>query len=284
MERTAIEIKKISIKNYLNEVSFNAFAGQIVGILTKNDDISTTLFDILAGKKKLNDGKIFYFNHNIKKEKKYLLNFVGFMPYNQITFSKKTIKDYFAYSASFYQGDFYTNINNLLERFNLNSDTLIEDLNKEQTSIISFIDSVFFEPEVLILNSPFKNASVSTIKKMSIILSDFKQRGYCVVIIQSSFDGIIICDNTYIVENQNIIEYEAYKKTKSYKKIYLELTNEEDLKYILGLSLKTLYQNDLKISFIYKDDVNSLVKSLNKLNIIDIKIEDPSLDEVDDGI
>ena len=59
MERTAIEIKKISIKNYLNDVNFNAFAGQIVGILTKNDDISTTLFDILAGKKKLNDGKIF---------------------------------------------------------------------------------------------------------------------------------------------------------------------------------------------------------------------------------
>ena len=94
MERTAIELKKISIKNYLNEVSFKAYAGQIVGILAKNDDICTTLFNTLTGKKKLNDGNIFYFNHNIQKEKKYLLNFVGFMPYNQITFPKKTINDY----------------------------------------------------------------------------------------------------------------------------------------------------------------------------------------------
>lgn len=283
MERTAIELKKISIKNYLNEVSFKAYAGQIVGILAKNDDICTTLFNTLTGKKKLNDGNIFYFNHNIQKEKKYLLNFVGFMPYNQITFPKKTINDYFSYSASFYQGDFSENIAKYLKLFELNPGTLIEELSKEQASIVSFIDSIFFEPEVLILNSPFKNVSTAVAKKMSTILSDFKQKGFCVLILQSSFAGIVICDFVYVVDNYSIVKYDEFKKNR-YKKVYLEFNKLDDMTILNNMPIKILYQNECRISFIYQDDSCDLVKSLYKVSLSDIIIEDPSLDEVYDGI
>ncbi len=279
MERTAVEIKKLSIKNTLDEVSFKAYAGQIVGILTKNIDTSNILFDALCGKIKY-DGKILYFNHNIKKERKYLLNFVGFMPYYQKTFPKKTISDYFLYSSSFYQGDFKQNIASYLNLFNLNPNQAMESLNYEQSAIISFIDSIFFNPEVLILNTPFKDISPSTIQKMTRILSDFRQNGYCVIIIQSSLDGILICDKTYIVDNQSIIEYDDYKKVRNYKKVYLELCNENDLSLILGTTSNIIYQHDLKLCFIYKHDIADLLKMLNKLKINDLKIEDPSLNEV----
>jgi ABC-2 type transport system ATP-binding protein len=45
------------------------------------------------------------------------------------------------------------------------------------------------------------------------------------------------------------------------------------------MSLIKERQND-KIKFIYKGNINDMLKSLSKINIIDLKIEEPTLEEV----
>ena len=155
-----------------------------------------------------------YYEHKLEKQREYILNFLGYMPSSLPSFKHMTIEEYFKYSAKFYQGDYNNNFEALLNFFNLDKALKIKVLSYEEKKIINFIDSIFFEPEVLILEDPFSNISNINAAKIIKCITKLKDNGFSVILTNLKYDELDIADHIYLLTNEGLSEFKKNKKNK----------------------------------------------------------------------
>lgn len=279
MERTALFVNKLKLKNVKNEISFQAYANSICTIISKSDELLHNLvYKLLNNKNK--EYIISYYDHKIDKEKKYIMNFLGYMPKELPSFKKITVKEYFEYSSSFYQGDYLNNALELIKYFNLNEDSLLKNLNYENKKIISFIDSIYFNPEIVILENPFTNIGNINVVKMIRKLEEIKQNGFSVIITNPMNSQLHICDDVLLLTQEGISNY---KKTKNeYYKISFTLDeiSFKDTDIINSIGCENLIITKNKVSFKYKGNTQDLLIKLSKLDLKDLNIESVNIYEI----
>ena len=214
MERIAVNVSKQHLRKVNQEISFKAYANEITVILSPDSSLIHSL--ILKMLKSKNTG-VSYYEHKLEKQREYILNFLGYMPSSLPSFKHMTIEEYFKYSAKFYQGDYNNNFEALLNFFNLDKDLKIKVLSYEEKKIINFIDSIFFEPEVLILEDPFSNISNINVAKIIKCITKLKDNGFSVILTNLKYDELDIADHIYLLTNEGLSEFKKNKKNKKKK-------------------------------------------------------------------
>ena len=269
MERIAVNVSKQHLKKVNQEISFKAYANEITVILSPDSSLIHSL--ILKMLKSKNTG-VSYYEHKFEKQREYILNFLGYMPSSLPSFKHMTIEEYFKYSAKFYQGDYTNNFESLLNFFNLDKTLKINVLSYEERKIINFIDSIFFEPEVLILEDPFSNISNINIAKMIKAMNQLKDNGFSIILSSIKYDELDIADRIYLLNEDGISEYKRPKHDKLVISFNFDEKKEAIEEFLKNIDAYDIILSNNKASFYYDKSINDLLIKLAKIKIFDLKI------------
>lgn len=284
MERVAINVKnltkEINGKNRLNAISFNTHASEIVALVGPKGSGVSLITKILIGLVNPNSGNITYFDHDLTKERDYIMNFVGYKIGEFNPWKNMTIKKYLRYSASFYEGDYYLKALELASYFNLSLNAKLKDLNKEGLQKLAIVDAIFFEPEVIILDKLFTDLSADTATLVKNLLNTLKQKGCSILFTTDNLNDANFADKLFLLKDGAILNVQdSTIINKIYKQVRIKT------KYILdkeqfNKNYKNLTIDGNAATFTYLGEMGELLKFISSLNVVDLQITNPCLEEL----
>ncbi|SHI82186.1 ABC transporter ATP-binding protein [Desulfosporosinus lacus] len=282
-----IEINNLT-KNYGKErgiidVSFNVEEKEIFGFIGPNGaGKSTTLRTLLAliyptsGSAKIFGKDCIKYGPEIKKE-------IGYLPSEVFYYDKMKVIDLLKYSASFYKKDCSKRISELADAMDLNLNKKIDDLSFGNKKKVGIVQGLLHEPKLIILDEPTSGLDPLMQQKFFELLQEENKKG-ATILFSSHILGEVqrMCNRVAIIKEGRIIQLEKISalQENNYKKIRVQTTVKLDENYfnIDGVSNLVVSQN--MISFLFKGNINTIMKKISEIEIINVWVEEPDLEEI----
>ncbi|MCB8814996.1 ABC transporter ATP-binding protein [Desulfosporosinus shakirovi] len=282
-----IEINNLT-KNYGKErgiidVSFSVEEKEIFGFIGPNGaGKSTTLRTLLAliyptsGSAKIFGKDCIKYGPEIKKE-------IGYLPSEVFYYDKMKVSDLLKYSASFYKKDCSKRISELAHAMDLNLNKKIDDLSFGNKKKVGIVQGLLHEPKLIILDEPTSGLDPLMQQKFFELLQEENKKG-ATILFSSHILGEVqrMCNRVAIIKEGRIIQLEKISalQENNYKKIRVQTTVKLDENYfnIDGVSNLVVSQN--MISFLFKGNINSIMKKISEIEIINVWVEEPDLEEI----
>ncbi len=283
-----IEIKDLT-KSYgknrgVEKITLEVEEGEIFGFIGPNGAGKSTLIRTILGLQKQTSGEATIFGHDIKNFAKEIASNVGYLPSEVFYYDGMKVKDLLKYSASFYDHDCSARITELSNRLDLDLNRKIDDLSYGNRKKVGIVQALLHSPKLLILDEPTGGLDPLMQQTFFEILEEENKRGVTIFLSSHILSEVQrMCGRVAIIKEGQIIEVNNVKEMseENYKKCHLILQEPSlatDLEQVEGL---TDFKNDgVKISFIFKGDMNKLIDQFTKYEIKDLAIEEPSLEEI----
>ncbi|MEC4005314.1 ABC transporter ATP-binding protein [Flavobacterium sp. SUN052] len=276
-------LKEVTIKNS----SFSVQKGQNVTIIGESGCGKSTLLKLIYGLYDLNDGEIFWNDHQVLGPKfnlipgmdfmKYLAQDFDLMPY--ITVAENVGK----YLSNIDPEKKWNRVKELLEIVEMEDffDVKAKNLSGGQMQRVAIARVLALEPEVLLLDEPFSH--IDNFRKNSLrrkLFSYLKEKQItCLVATHDSTDVLSFSDEVLVMKNGEIIEKGTPKsiydnpKNKYIASLFGDVNEIEIdgcLKYIYPHQFKIVEQSNIKISVLncYFRGSYYLIEAEHNSNII----------------
>lgn len=287
MKEKIIEINNLT-KNYgkargVTEVSFNVEKGEIFGFIGPNGAGKSTTIRSILSLIKPTSGEIKVFGMDSWKCAPEIAKNIGYLPSEVFYYDNMKVIDLLNYSASFYNKDCTEKMNKLVKEFELDLNKKIEDLSYGNKKKVGIIQGLLHEPDLIILDEPTSGLDPLMQQKFFKILEAENKRGATILFSSHILSEVQrLCDRVCIIKEGKIISIKKISELEkeSYKKIRLEIMDKITKKDLNYEGINNLEIDNNKITFLYKGNIDSLIKKISKFNVKDIWIEDPSLEEI----
>lgn len=255
--------KKIGKKQILTNISFDAYEGDVIGIVGNNGVGKTTLLKLMTGLYKIDEGEILYEGINLKKNYVKAISKVGSLIETPNMYNNLTGKQNLELFKKMFKGIDEETIKNIVEIIQvekyLGSKFKTYSLGmKERLGIAS---SLINNPKILILDEPTNGLDPRGIKELRELLTSLKDK---VVIISSHMLSEIdnMCNKIIFLNEGKIVKIKDNKSNK--KRILFEVDNYSRAKllikdYCINEEL-IVYEEDNIIAKINKILVNNNIK------------------------
>jgi len=282
----------------VNDVSFEIFEGEIVGILGPNGAGKTTTIRLLTGIFKLEDrASIEIFNEDITKNlSKYKKNF-GIVPEVSNAFSDFTVWQNLKFSGGIYgfpKEKIEKRSKELLDQFDLidKMHSKTKALSKGLKQRLNFCLALLHEPSILILDEPTSGLDPISVKLMRNRILQLKEEGKTILITTHDMqEAQTICDRILIMNRGKIIADESPDKIrerfKSTSTILFKIDGilSNDQKTSLMDTFDSIKEKNEYFSISSYDILKDISKLYNyskenNLEISDFKVKETSLEEV----
>lgn len=282
-----IEINKLT-KYYgkargIVDVSFNVEEGEIFGFIGPNGaGKSTTIRTLLSliypssGSAKIFGKDIVEFGPEIKKE-------IGYLPSEVFYYDNMKVIDVLKYSASFYKKNCDKRIKDLAAIMELDLNKKVDDLSFGNKKKVGIVQGLLHEPKLIILDEPTSGLDPLMQQKFFDLILEENKKGTTVLFSSHILTEVQkLCDRVAIIKEGKIIKVENIKtlKESNYKKFKFGVKSEFDRDSFKIEGVNNLNVKDNTVSFLFKGDVNKVISKLSFLEIGNLWVEDPSLEEI----
>ena len=267
----------------IEDVSFQVEEGEIFGFIGPNGaGKSTTIRTLLSllnptsGSAKIFGKDIIQYGPEIKKE-------IGYVPSEVFYYDNMKVMDLLKYSASFYKKDCSKRIKELAEILDLDLHKKIDDLSFGNRKKVGIVQGLLHEPKLIILDEPTGGLDPLMQQKFFELLEEEKKKG-ATILYSSHVLGEVqrLCDRVAIIKEGKIISVEKIStlRENSYKKIKIETSTTIGLDTFKMDGVNNLQVKGNNVSFLFKGNINVVLKKITNLNLTNIWIEEPSLEEI----
>lgn len=265
--------------------------GEIFGYIGPNGAGKSTTIRTLLGLLKADSGSAAVFGKDIVRDKTKLLARVGYMPGEMNFYSGMRVKDIIRMSARLRGRDFNEEAKQLCERFELDVTKKVDALSLGNKKKVGIVCAFLHKPDLYVLDEPTsgldplmqkvffelvteRNKAGATVFLSSHVLSEIQR--YCnrAAIIREG--KIIACDDVSGLTRMGDTKTNA-DDAVSVKRVVLEGTGKLP-EQISGV--KDVSRTADTVSFLYHGDIKGLLVRLSQMNIRDVSITDPELDEI----
>ncbi|QOR66951.1 ABC transporter ATP-binding protein [Cytobacillus suaedae] len=282
-----IEINKLT-KSYgksrgIVDVSFNVEQGEIFGFIGPNGaGKSTTIRTLLSliyptsGSAKIFGKDIIEHGPEIKKE-------IGYLPSEVFYYDNMKVIDLLKYSASFYKKDCTKRIKELAEILELDLTKKIDDLSLGNKKKVGIVQGLLHEPKLIILDEPTSGLDPLMQQKFFELLEKENKKGAAILFSSHILSEVQrLCDRVAIIKDGRIVQVEKIStlKENNYKKIKIETKAPIEQSTFSATGINQLEVNGNVVSFMFKGDINPIMKMISEIEIANIWIEEPSLEEI----
>jgi len=267
----------------IDNVSFSVKEGEIFGFIGPNGaGKSTTIRTLLSliyptsGSAKIFGKDIITYSPEIKKE-------IGYLPSEVFYYDNMKVIDLLKYSASFYKKDCSKRIDYLANAMNLDLNKKIDDLSFGNKKKVGIVQGLLHEPKLIILDEPTSGLDPLMQQKFFDLLKEENKKGATILFSSHILSEIQrLCDRVAIIKEGKIIKLEKMitLKENTYKKFKIEILSELHNDYFNIAGVNKLELNGNIVNFIYKGDINTLMKKISSIDISNIWIEEPDLEEI----
>jgi ABC-2 type transport system ATP-binding protein len=281
-----VEIKDLTkyygdVKGCKN-VNISIKEGEIFGFIGPNGaGKSTTIRTMLSliyptsGSVSIFEKDAFEFGHEVRKD-------IGYLPSEIFYYDKMKVIDLLLYSASFYEHDCKSKIYELAEIMELDLNRKIQDLSYGNKKKVGIVQGLLHSPKLIILDEPTSGLDPLMQQKFFNLISEENKKGATVFFSSHILSEVQqLCDRVAIIKDGEIVSIEDVKSLKkdNYKKFTLSGENLNHGKFKID-GVNELKESKNKVTFFYKGDVNIMIKLLSTLNLSNVLVEDPTLEEI----
>jgi ABC-2 type transport system ATP-binding protein len=281
-----IEVNKLT-KYYgksrgIVDVSLNVEEGEIFGFIGPNGaGKSTTIRLFLSliypsgGSAKIFGKDCIQYGPEIRQE-------IGYLPSEVFYYEGMKVLDLLKYSASFYNKDCTKRMYELAEIMELELGRKIDDLSYGNKKKVGIVQGLLHQPKLLLLDEPTSGLDPLMQQKFFNLAREENKRG-ATIFFSSHILGEVqkMCSRVAIIKEGSIINIQDIKtlQKENYKKIRVE-ADELDEKRFEVAGVSQLVKENGGVKFFYKGDINSIMRLINEIEITDVTIEEPTLEEI----
>ncbi|MBM7561380.1 ABC transporter ATP-binding protein [Fusibacter tunisiensis] len=266
----------------IEDVSFQVREGEIFGFIGPNGAGKSTTIRTLLGLIFPTSGSATIFGkdcitqgHEIRKD-------IGYLPSEVFYYEKMKVIDLLKYAGSFYKKDCSKRIYELSEIMELNLNRRIEDLSYGNKKKVGIVQGLLHEPKLIVLDEPTSGLDPLMQQRFFELIKSENKKGASVFFSSHILSEVQhLCNRVAIIKGGHVIQVEDVKTLRedTYKKITL-IGESIDLKTFEIEGVTELNKSDHQLDFFYKGDVNLLVNKIQSLELKDILVENPSLEEI----
>lgn len=282
-----IEIKNLT-KYYgksrgINDVSFNVEEGEIFGFIGPNGAGKSTTIRTLLALIYPTSGSATIFGKDCIKYGPEIKMEIGYLPSEVFYYDNMKVIDLLKYSASFYKKDCSKRIKELADIMDLDLKKKIDDLSFGNKKKVGIVQGLLHEPKLIILDEPTSGLDPLMQQKFFELLKEENKKG-ATILLSSHILGEVqkLCNRVAIIKEGKIIKLEKIStlQENNYKKFKLESTVELDKNYFNLGGVSKLELKDRVVSFLFRGNINLMMKKLSEIEIANVWIEEPDLEEI----
>lgn len=265
------------------DVSFSVNEGEIFGFIGPNGAGKSTTIRTLLSLIYPTSGSAKIFGKDVVKFGPEIKNEIGYLPSEVFYYDNMRVIDLLKYSASFYKKDCSKRITYLSETMNLDLGKKIDDLSFGNKKKVGIVQGLLHEPKLIILDEPTGGLDPLMQQKFFDLLEEENRKGATIFFSSHILSEVQkLCDRVAIIKEGKIIKLEKISTLKedNYKKFKIEILSKVDPDYFNIRGVKNLDIKNKIVNFMFKGNLNDVIKKLSAMEISNIWIEEPSLEEI----
>jgi ABC-2 type transport system ATP-binding protein len=269
----------------IENVNLEIVEGEIFGFIGPNGAGKSTTIRILLNLIFPSGGRARIMGMDVISDTKKIKRSVGYIPSDANAYSAMEVNEFLNYCIRFYEvPDGGRRIAGLSELFELDLKRKIADLSMGNRKKVSIVQSMLHNPKLLILDEPTTGLDPLMQAKFFDLLRSENQKGMTIFFSSHVLNEVqMLCRRVAIIKEGQIIKLEDIEtlRKKQLKKVHLEFgdkVNENDFN-IAGIENKIIRLGNI-LSFMYSGDINELVGLMSARKLVNLTIEEPSLEEI----
>ncbi|MFM9327535.1 ABC transporter ATP-binding protein [Paenibacillus mesotrionivorans] len=282
----AIETRSLT-KQYggargISDVNLSVAEGEVFGFIGPNGAGKSTTIRTLLGLISPTSGSAFIFGKSCAEHPDTRRE-VGYLPSEVFYYDRMRVGELLQYSASFYKKDCKQRIAQLAEVMDLDLKKRIDDLSFGNKKKVGIVQGLLHEPKLIILDEPTSGLDPLMQQRFFELIAEENRKGATVFFSSHILSEVQrLCDRVAFIKDGKIIKQEKVSilQENSYKKFALEAKAPigQNLQHLEGVSGFTA--KDKVASFMFKGNLNAMMKEIAGMELSNISITEPDLEEI----
>jgi ABC-2 type transport system ATP-binding protein len=270
----------------IEHVNLEIGEGEIFGFIGPNGSGKSTTIRILLNLIFPTSGSARIMGMDVIRETKKIKRRIGYVPSDANAYNSMEVSQFLGYCMRFYevQEDPHR-IAELSGMFDLDLKRNVGELSMGNKKKVSIVQSLLHNPKLLILDEPTSGLDPLMQSVYFELLHSENRNGTTIFFSSHVLSEVqSLCKRVAIIKEGQIIQTEDIEtlRKKQLKKVSVEYGNSISNDEILNLGgiEKVINNSGGSLSFMYSGDINRLVSELAGKVILNLTIEEPSLEEI----
>lgn len=234
----SIKVKDLSkhfgSQKAVDNISFEAKPGKILGFLGPNGAGKSTTMKMLTGYLAATSGSIEICDKDILTDALAIKRQIGYLPENTPLYTDMYIREFLSFVGETYQIENLAHrVDDVIKQVGLTPEQhkKISMLSKGYKQRVGLAQAIIHNPQVLILDEPTSGLDPNQLTDIRTLIKNLGQDKTVIISthimqeVEAICDEVIIINKGKIVANATIDELKAQNKTNSLEEIFRKLTN-----------------------------------------------------------
>ena len=280
--------KSYKSQKALNNISFSADKGQIIGFLGPNGAGKSTMIKILTGYIKPNSGEVFVDEIDVLKNPIAAQKVIGYLPEHNPLYAEMYVREYLQFQAAIYKVA-KSQIEDCIEKVGLTLEVnkKIHQLSKGYQQRVGIAAAILHNPKVLILDEPTTGLDPNQIIEIRALIQELGKNKTVLFSTHIMQEVEAVCDRVIIIKKGEILVDKKLEELQDSKQQIIEVTfntffDEVIFQKLSNLSsVKNTLDNNWQLTFSSDEDVRSKIFDLaqeNNLKILGLTTQNKNLE------
>ena len=288
----SIEVQSVT-KSYetqlaLNEISFSASKGEVIGFLGPNGAGKSTMMKILTGFILPTKGTVFVSGINVLKNPIEAKAHIGYLPEQNPLYEDMYVKEYLQFQASIFKVPKEA-IETVVNTVGLKPEVhkKIGQLSKGYQQRVGIAAAIIHNPDVLVLDEPTTGLDPNQIQEIRTLIKELGKDKTILFSTHIMQEVEAVCDRVIIIKKGELLVDKPIKELKKSNEQTIEVTFdykiEEQFIQMLPnmISFKNNFDNTWYITFNSSEDMRPVIFDFakeNGLKILELNSKNQSLE------
>ena len=290
----SIEVQAVS-KSYgnqlaLNEISFSAKKGEIIGFLGPNGAGKSTMMKILTGYILPDNGAVSVAEIDVLTNSMASKGKIGYLPEQNPLYLDMYVKEYLQFQAAIFKVQ-KQEIAMVIEKVGLTSEVhkKIGQLSKGYQQRVGIAAAILHNPEVLILDEPTTGLDPNQLQEIRELIRELGKEKTILFSTHIMQEAEAVCDRVIIIKKGELLLDKSMKDLKDNNEQLIEVTfdykfEEQFIQKLPNLkSYKNNFDNTWYITFESEEDMRPVIFDFaqeNGLKILELNSKNQSLEKL----
>jgi ABC-2 type transport system ATP-binding protein len=159
----------------------------------------------------------------------------------------------------------------------------IDDLSFGNKKKVGIVQGLLHEPKLIILDEPTSGLDPLMQQKFFNLLQEENKKGATILFSSHILSEVQkLCNRVAIIKEGKIVKLEKMSNLteNNYKKFKIEMKSKIDKDYFKIKGVNDLEVDDNILSFLFKGNINLVMKKFADIEVSNVWIEEPSLEEI----
>ncbi|HPF31124.1 MAG TPA: ABC transporter ATP-binding protein [Candidatus Saccharibacteria bacterium] len=269
------------------DVDMSVVEGEIFGFIGPNGAGKSTTIRTLLGLIYPTSGSAKIFGKDIIEHGPEIKEEIGYLPSEVFYYDDMRVIDLLRYSGSFYKKEkkiIESRIIELAEYLDLDLNRKIDDLSYGNKKKVGIVQGLLHSPKLIILDEPTGGLDPLMQQRFFDLLREENKKG-ATILFSSHILGEVqkLCDRVAIIKNGKIVKVEkisdlAKNTHKRFKIDTIKKIDDKIFSELKGISDLNVTNNSA--NFLFRGNINDVIKIVVKLDLTNMLIEEPDLEEI----